>query len=334
MSLKANSGLSKSGVLEKCGGFRHVWQVRFFELAQGYLKYSDGDDLRGKIPTQCIQKVFILPLPNNQTQDGSKTRFNVVCPNRVYELQAASLDEAEDWVRSIKSWIDVQEPITPDGDTTVVSSTKDALKLNSWRALEKLRLNSLALGLVSTPIRLTGSLTGSVVKFVHHLPEMSARQLGNAVSTLFSSGSSAPPPDELADGYLPPEILEEFRKKMSHNSAQKYTSDIKSFVASYLNNNTEPVANKDSNDIDGESFRAARMRITKSLHDDPHWQWPHTHQLLQLCVESHLADLCYDFAYHRLKVQDEKQYHDFDNLQFLTPELVGVDAAYVTHTRR
>lgn len=92
----------------------------------------------------------------------------------------------------------------------------------------RLRLNSLALGLVSTPIRLTGSLTGSVVKFVHHLPEMSARQLGNAVSTLFSSGSSAPPPDELADGYLPPEILEEFRKKLSHNSAQKYASDIKS----------------------------------------------------------------------------------------------------------
>jgi hypothetical protein len=54
------------------------------------------------------------------------------CPNRVFEIRAASHDEAEDWVKSIRSWLDVEAPVP-----TTVLTNAEALKLNSWRALEK-----------------------------------------------------------------------------------------------------------------------------------------------------------------------------------------------------
>jgi hypothetical protein len=149
----------------------------------------------------------------------------------------------------------------------------------------RLHLNQLASALITTPVRLTGSLTGSVVKFVHGLPELSARQLGGAVATVFSS-NHAPTPDAQFDGVLSPQLFDEFQTKLAQPTFEQHDSAIKQFVASYLND-----PNDDS--FDGEAFRAAHRRITRALLDDVRWTWLHSDATLDRCVESHLSSLCY-----------------------------------------
>eukprot|EP00050_Salpingoeca_kvevrii_P014827 m.40608 g.40608 ORF g.40608 m.40608 type:complete len:284 (-) comp6009_c0_seq2:191-1042(-) len=86
---------SKEGFLQKCGNIRKNWKLRWFVLERLHLSYFRTREDRYPV------RVLDLKDCEGAEADG-QLRFRLAMPGRVYQIEAASVAERDQWLKLIQ----------------------------------------------------------------------------------------------------------------------------------------------------------------------------------------------------------------------------------------
>jgi hypothetical protein len=95
-------GISKSGLMTKCGSMYPSWYERFFVLEDGFLTYHTSESKKD------FKGTYFLPHCVLSTDTPEPTRIKIVIKGvqgRSFHMKCADEQEAETWKEAIRSWM-------------------------------------------------------------------------------------------------------------------------------------------------------------------------------------------------------------------------------------